>query len=260
MQREMKDSGGAASPDRAEGVEASTDLPLVPGRRQRLSDQLYGQILQHIVSGRLKEGDRLPPEKDICETFGVSRPVVREALMRLRADGLVQARQGAGTFVMRRPAARLTNFARTTDIAGYLRCLELRLPVEGAAAKLAAERRSSEALARIEEAHAAFEREVKSGRFSADADLAFHTAIAEATGNDFFPAVLRGLGESLRGFMSLTLNLTRTGSKQRARIVLEEHTRVLDAIRAQDGEGAALAMQLHIGQARRRLIDRNRDP
>ncbi len=260
MKRATKDSGNAARPAGAESLETSADLTFVPGRRQRLSDQLYGQILQHIVSGRLREGDRLPPEKGICEMFGVSRPIVREALMRLRADGLVQARQGAGTFVMRRPAARLTNFARTTDIAGYLRCLELRLPVEGAAAKLAAERRSAEALARIEAAHAAFQREMKSGRFSAEADLAFHTAIADATGNDFFPAVLLGLGESLHGFMNLMLNLTRTGSKQRARIVLQEHTRVLDAIRAQDSEGAALAMQLHIGQARRRLTDRNRDP
>jgi GntR family transcriptional repressor for pyruvate dehydrogenase complex len=260
MRREAKDNGNAARVASGTGFEGGADFALVPGRRQRLSDQLYGQILNHIVSGRLKEGDRLPPEKGICEMFGVSRPIVREALMRLRADGLVQARQGSGTFVMRRPAERLTNFARTTDIAGYLRCLELRLPVEGTAARLAAERRTTEALARIEEAHAAFQREVKSGRFSAEADLAFHTAIAEATGNDFFPDVLRGLGDSLRGFMNLTLNLTRTGSKQRAQIVLDEHGRVLDAIRAQDAEGAALAMQLHIGQARRRLIDRNRDP
>src|SRR5581483_3238833 len=95
---------------------------LVPGQRRRLGDQLYGQILDLIVAGKLTEGDRLPPEKTICEMFGVSRPVVREALGRLCADGLVQARQGAGTFVMSRPHARLKAFAATGDLAALLRC------------------------------------------------------------------------------------------------------------------------------------------
>ena len=87
-------------PDIAADLDPGAGLILVPGRRQLLSDQLYGQILDQIVAGVLNEGDRLPPEKEICKMFGVSRPVVRDALLRLRADGLLRARQGSGTFVM----------------------------------------------------------------------------------------------------------------------------------------------------------------
>jgi GntR family transcriptional repressor for pyruvate dehydrogenase complex len=228
----------------------------VPGRRQRLGDQLYGQILDQIVSGRLKQGDRLPPETEICDMFGVSRPIVREALIRLRADGLVQARQGAGTFVINRPASRLREFANTEELAAFLRCIEARMPLEGAAARLAAERRTPEQMAQIAAAHAVFEREIASGAMQAASDLAFHASIAAATGNDFFPALLRTLSEALTGFMALSLNLTRTGPKQRAQQVFYEHGLVVEAIRGQDGEAAQIAMQFHIGQARRRMIGR----
>lgn len=229
-----------------------------PRQRKRLGDQLYGEIFDHILKGDLKEGDRLPTEKEICESFKVSRPVVREALMRLRADGLVQSRQGAGTFVASRPASRIASFASPRDVAAYLRCIEARLPLEGAAARLAAERRTPEELRAIEEAHEAFRARIDDPD-SAQADLAFHEAVVAATGNEFFAATLRSLNEALSGFMKLTLNLTRTGPRERARQVLEEHMRVVEAIRRQDGESASLAMRFHIDQARRRLVDGKRD-
>ncbi|MGF1625767.1 MAG: FadR/GntR family transcriptional regulator [Alphaproteobacteria bacterium] len=245
--------------DQGDAAEAGADLHLVPGRRQRLGDQLYGQILDHIVHGRLKEGDRLPTEKEICDMFGVSRPIVREALMRLRADGLIQSRQGAGTFIINRPTARFTAFASASDVGSYLRCLEVRLPLEGVAARLAAERRTPEQMARIDRAHEAFRREGERGAFKPESDLAFHAAVADATGNTFFSATLLSLNEAITGFMTLSLSLTRTGSRERTRQVLEEHSRIVEAIRGQDGETASLAMQFHIDQARRRLIDRKRD-
>jgi GntR family transcriptional repressor for pyruvate dehydrogenase complex len=232
---------------------------LVPGRRQRLGDQLYGQILDQIVGGTLKEGDRLPPETELCGMFGVSRPIVREALLRLRADGLVQARQGAGTFVAQRPVARLKTFASTSDVAALLRGLEVRMPIEAAAARLAAERRSPAQLNMIAEAHALFSRQVESAEMSPQTDFAFHIAVAEATGNTFFASALQHLNDVISSFMSLSLNLTRTGPAQRARKVLQEHAEVLEAIQQQDPEAAQIAMLYHIGQARRRMVDRTRD-
>ena len=88
------------------------DFRLEPGQRERLGDQLYGQILEQIVSGALKEGDKLPSENKICQAFGVSRPTVRAALMRLNADGLVITRQGSGTFLQKRPSDHLTRLAK----------------------------------------------------------------------------------------------------------------------------------------------------
>lgn len=233
-------------------------MTLQPGRRERLGDQLYGQILEQIVNGTLKEGDRLPPELELCEMFGVSRPIVREALLRLRADGLLHARPGVGTFVLSRPAERLTRFADAVDVAGYLRALEARLPLEGTAARLAAERRTDDEMAKIERTHDAFVRAVREGD-AVPNDLAFHAAIAEAAHNELFVALLATIRQGVAGFMQVSLSLTRTGSEARARRVTEEHARIVEAIRLQDGEAAQSAMHYHITQARIRVLDRTRD-
>ncbi|MGE0950357.1 FadR/GntR family transcriptional regulator, partial [Bordetella pertussis] len=232
-------------------------LHLERGQRVRLADQLYGQIFDQIASGRLNVGDKLPSEHEICEKFGVSRPVVREALLRLRADGLVTAHQGLGTFVSHQPAPRLKTFSDVQNVGAYLRAQEVRVALEGDAARLAALRRTDEQLHKIGEAHAAFVEELEHGRVSPEADLAFHASIAEASGNDFYLGVLETIHESISGFMRLTLSLTRTGSRQRAQRVADEHAAILGAIREQDAERARIAMQFHLGQARHRLVDRD---
>lgn len=237
----------------------SAGLVLVPRQRQLLSDQLYGQILDQIVSGYLKEGDRLPPEKEICEMFGVSRPVVRSALLQLRTDGLVQSRQGSGTYVQRRPVDRVKKFAKTADLAGFFRCLEVRMPLEAAAARLAAERRTSDQLADIEAAHKKLEKDVTIGHITTENDANFHEAIAVATGNDFFTQVLRPIHKSITGFMDISLNLTRTGSRERILQVLSEHTLILEAIQAQEPDAAGVHMLSHIQRSRRRVTDRTED-
>lgn len=235
-------------------------LVLVPGRRQRLGDQLYGQILDHILTGRLPEGSRLPPETELSEQFGVSRPVVRQALQRLRGDGLLRARQGAGTYVLARPSERLGQFARSGDVPALMRCIEARLPLEAAAARLAAERRTPEGLARITAAHNAFAAAAEAGGMTPDSDFTFHRSVAAASGNEHFMAFLQALHETVLRFMQVALGLTRTGSQERARTVLQEHAHILDAIRLGDPDMAGLAMQFHIGQARRRVMDRTQTP
>jgi len=245
----------ASAPAAAGGV----SLQLERGQRVRLADQLYGQIFEQIASGALNVGDKLPSEHEICDRFGVSRPVVREALLRLRADGLVTAHQGLGTFVSHQPAPRLKAFGDVHNVGAYLRAQEVRLALEAEAARLAALRRTDDDLQRIADAHAAFVRELEDGRVSPEADLAFHASIADASGNDFFPGVLESIHESISGFMRLTLSLTRTGSRQRAQRVADEHGAILAAIREQDAERARVAMQFHLGQARHRLVDRERD-
>jgi GntR family transcriptional regulator, transcriptional repressor for pyruvate dehydrogenase complex len=230
-----------------------------PGRRARLSDQLYGQIFEKIVSGKLNVGDQLPSENDISERFGVSRPVVREALMRLRADGLVTAQQGLGSFVSSQPASRVKAFAMAENVASYMRCQEVRIALEGDAARLAALRRTDEQMAIIDAAHQRFAASAMQGKMNAEEDLAFHKSITDATGNEFFRDVLDSTHEALSGFMRLTTHLTRTGSARRAQKVLEEHTAIVEAIRAKDGDRARVAMQFHLDQARQRLINRDRD-
>ncbi|MFC3127664.1 FadR/GntR family transcriptional regulator [Pseudoroseomonas globiformis] len=234
-------------------------MKLIPERKQRLGDQLYGQILEQIVDGRLREGDRLPSESQICAAFQVSRPTVREALMRLHADGLVTTRQGSGSYVQKRPSGHLTRLTRISDVAGLLRCTEVRMALEERSALLAAERRTQpqmDVIARaLDVLRASFQR--KEGQ--TDADYAFHRAVAAASGNTVFVEVLDHLNDTIQQAMAVAHGITRDGSEERARRVMEEHEVVADAILRRDAEGAGLAMRYHLYRSRQRITDRQRD-
>lgn len=238
---------------------SSIEGPPAAGKRARLSDDIYGLIFGRIVAGELNVGDKLPSENELAEQFNVSRPVVREALMRLRADGLITAHQGLGSFVNAQPASRLKSLSSADNVAEYLRCQEVRIALEGEAARLAAVRRTDAQMAAIDATHQRFAASADSGRINAEEDLAFHRAIADAANNEFFVGVLDSTHEAMSGFMRLTISLTRSGSARRAQKVLEEHTAIVEAIRARDGDRARVAMQFHLDQARQRLINRERD-
>lgn len=236
-----------------------SNLKLVPRRRERLGDQLYGQILEQIVDGTLKEGQKLPSENRICQAFQVSRPTVREALMRLHADGLVTTRQGSGTFVQKRPSGHLTRLANSADIAGMLRCLEVRIALEGQAAALAAQRRTPEGAARIAEALGHLQVAFQGATIPARADYAFHRAVAAASGNALFGDVLEMLHDTIQSTMGVALGITREGSAERARRVVEEHESIAEAIMRGDAEAADLAMRYHLHRSRQRVIDGQKD-
>jgi GntR family transcriptional regulator, transcriptional repressor for pyruvate dehydrogenase complex len=228
-------------------------------RREKLSDQLYGQILEQIVSGALREGDKLPSEHQICQAFQVSRPTVREALMRLHADGLVTTRQGSGTFVQKRPSDHLTRLAHVSDIAGMLRSLEVRGALEAHAASLAAQRRTPEQMAAISEALAALQAAFDGSDVPARADFGFHLAVANASGNVLFADLLQVLHEPIERAMTVALSITRTGSRDRAKRVVEEHEAVAEAIERGDAEAAGLTMRYHLHRSRQRVTDGQRD-
>ena len=178
-------------------------IKLEPRRREKLGDRLYGQILEQIVSGALQEGDKLPSEHQICQLFEVSRPTVREALMRLHADGLVTTRQGSGTFVQKRPSGHLTRLANISDIAGMLRSLEVRSALEGQAASLAAQRRTPEQMGVIVKALAALKAAFAGSDIPARADFAFHRAVADASGNLLFADLLDMLHQPIEHAMTV---------------------------------------------------------
>jgi len=234
-------------------------IKLEPRRREKLGDQLYGQILERIVSGALQEGDKLPSEHQICLSFQVSRPTVREALMRLHADGLVTTRQGSGTFVQKRPSGHLTRLANISDIAGMLRSLEVRSALEGQAASLAAQRRTTDQMAAIAKALTALKAAFAGSDSPAHADFAFHRAVADASGNVLFADLLDMLHQPIEHAMTVALGITRTGSSDRARRVVEEHESIAEAIERGDAEAAGLAMRYHLHRARQRVTDGQRD-
>ncbi|WP_309083779.1 FadR/GntR family transcriptional regulator [Chelativorans sp.] len=234
-------------------------LQLTPPRKERLADILYGQILEQILAGSFREGDRLPTEHEISSAFNVSRPVVREALIRLQADGLIYARRGAGTFVRAVPSVAITNFATPANISGYLRSFEVRLALEAATASLAAERRSPAQLSSIEEANNRMREKMMRGESANEEDFAFHREIAVASGNELFVSQFESLRREVGGSMSVALGLTKLGSEERRNTVMREHQQIIEAIRAGNGELAALYMRYHLVQARERITDSHRD-
>lgn len=230
-----------------------------PIERPRLSDTIYGYLLDEIMAGRFSTGDRLPTENQLAQRFAVSRPVVREALQRLQTDGVVVARQGSGTYVQRSPSQRVAELTSQHSLHEVLQVMELRMALEALSAKLAARNRSEEDVRAIEHARQALREWFGQGAAAMEADYAFHRAIAVASTNGLLVEALDQLAERVKGAMNVTLTLTRNASDQRRARVLDEHDRIVHAIRIGDADSAAIAMHYHLDQARNRLLDRHLD-
>jgi DNA-binding FadR family transcriptional regulator len=221
----------------------------------KLGDHVYEQVLEMIMNGEFPENSRLPPEAELSARLGVSRPVLRQALRRLREDEIIQSRKGSGSYVLKRPDRSILNFAPVGSIADIQRSFEFRIAVEGEAARLAAERRTEEDLARIGAALEDLDECIRSGTLGADADEAFHLAVCEATGNRFFADARASMQAHIIFGMNLARSLSLTKPADRLELVQSEHVTIFEAIRDQDPTAAETAMRSHIENARRRVFE-----
>ncbi len=223
--------------------------------RTRLPDALVVRLGQRIRGGDLGPGDRLPSEHTLVGAFGVSRAVVREAIQRLKAEGLVVSHQGRGAFVA--PAARQAPFRLDPTVADSLneavRIMELRGGVEVEAAGLAAENRSSQQLARSTEALARIDQAIAAGEPAVREDFALHRAIAAATGNPYFVRFLDYLGHHIIPRWTV-LRQSRGLAARRSYLlgIQAEHRRIVAAIAAGDPAAARRAMRHHLVGSRLR--------
>ncbi len=221
-----------------------------PARRERLADILYEQILEQITSGIFGEGDRLPSENEICKAFEVSRPVVREALMRLQADGVLTSRQGVGTFVKHRPQPQLEQKIGPDLIDNPLEKLELLAAIQVEAARMAARRRTEDHLRTLAEIIDALDMSANELAVRR-CELGFYRGVVDAAGNRQFTNLLVSLLDEHDGSGSRQLAV-RLNNVEKAR-TLEEYRLVFDAIKSSDAEQAALMMNFHLVRARRRM-------
>ncbi|HUG62232.1 MAG TPA: FadR/GntR family transcriptional regulator [Methylomirabilota bacterium] len=239
--------------------ETAPDLRLE--RRPKLSERVVSTLRAQILAGAFAQTTRLPSEAQLTDTFGVSRTVIREAIAKLAADGLVEPRQGAGVFVIDHPASA---FAAISQDIGHkvsmaLNVLEVRMGIEIESAALAAERRNSAQEAAIQEAFFEFERLLTQRQATGKTDFAFHRAIAEATNNPFYVEVLDALGSrtipcdvtSPWGTESV-LTLEYQSGLQR------EHLVILNAISAGDPDAARDGMRAHLTASQHRYRDQLR--
>ncbi len=227
--------------------------PLNPPRN--LTRELVERLSAEITSGKLSPGARLPTEQAMMAAAGVSRTVVREAVAALRAEGLLITRQGVGAFVAadveRRPFRIDPEGLRS--ITEVLNVVELRMGVEIESAGLAAERGSAADAKRIGAALKAIDKAFARGDTAVDEDVAFHRAIANATGNPQFARFLEFLGRFIIPRRTVRPAAERT-EEQRAYLISiqDEHRQICAAIRDRDPTAARAAMRCHLSNSRER--------
>lgn len=239
------------------GKRASDDSPgSEPGRRgEKLSDRVYGDIIDRIINRDFAEGERLPSEEQLACRYGVSRPIVREALARLRDDGLVRSHRGSGSYVQRRPDQAMLEFAPLDSLADIQRCFEFRIAVESEAARLAARKATREDQAVLTRALALLEQRIRDNALGVDADFGFHLAIARATHNRFFSDTLLSLEAAITYGQNLARGLGLRRPEHHVPEVQQEHRDIHDSILAGDHERAGQCMQRHLRNSRRRVFE-----
>jgi GntR family transcriptional repressor for pyruvate dehydrogenase complex len=219
-----------------------------------LTDRVCGKLVELVSGGSFPPGAKLPSEASMATQFGVSRTVIREAVSRLKAEGLVESKQGSGVFVrepgLDTPFRIAPNFLES--IPAVLQVVELRQALEGEIAALAASRRSAKQMKAIDAALRRIESEERAGHDGVDADVAFHQSIAVASGNPHFLGLIEFLFNLLRN-ATLTTRSYEASQAALLREVKREHAAIVDAIHRQDADGARLAAREHMAGASRRL-------
>lgn len=215
---------------------------------KKISDQVFEQLRDMIFRGQLKPSDQLPPERELADQMGVSRPTVRNAVGRLVSLGLVDQRQGQGTFVANHHAGGARNplgLMIEGQAVSLTQLLEVRLGLECNSAVLAARRADEEDIALLERSLAQMSDQINEGGLGSSEDVYFHMRIAYATKNPlqvqlmkhFYDYMAAGIRENLQILYQDAVNVD---------LVHHQHERVLKAIREHDTHAAFDYMRSHI--------------
>jgi GntR family transcriptional regulator, transcriptional repressor for pyruvate dehydrogenase complex len=215
----------------------------------RLYEQIVQQIEQSIRKGALKEGERLPAERELAQQFGVSRTAVREAVKALIEKGLVEAHPGRGTFVTSGTSnplqQTLDRVIKVSQPEGTATLAEVRAILEPEIAALAAERATEEDLAAMREAISVMDESRQDADAFIEADLDFHLALAEAAANPLILSLIDSIVGLLREQRMRIFYVG--GGPERGQY---HHKRILEAVEHRDAQGARDAMRAHLRQVR----------
>lgn len=260
-------SAAAAAASDIPGAVASF-VPVTPPPRLRLSDMVYEQLETMVVEGRLAPGSALPSERDLAQQMGVSRPSLREALLRLESRGLIVGRAGGGYLVanasqplLAEPLSQLmSRHSKTVDDV-----LEMREVLEAKAVELAAERATPEDIARLAQALEALEAAYAAGRDGRDGldgqdgdtrgaslltrvpelDAHFHLALAEATHNLVLVHLMHAIFELLRGSVVDNYRAIVGHGADLAELI-DQHRRIFNAVASHDAASAQRSLREHL--------------
>jgi DNA-binding FadR family transcriptional regulator len=225
-------------------------MPFQSIEPRRLYRQIADQVRMLIRNGEFVAGARLPPERDLARELGVSRPSVREALIALEVEGLVEVRIGSGIYVRAVPDGQARG--GTDAFAGPFELLRARRVIESECAALAAKAARRAQLRAIDVALDEMEHELAAGREPLPADRQFHLRIAEATGNGALVHIVRLLWDERMGELFKRLE-DHYDSPPLWQSALSEHRVVARSISAHDADAARASMQRHLDQAYKRF-------
>ncbi|MGO4741505.1 FadR/GntR family transcriptional regulator [Bosea sp. 2KB_26] len=211
----------------------------------------YRQIAGYIDN--VADGARLPPEADFAEMFGLSRASIREALARLRAEGIVRSRKGSGTFAMRSGAPEMVRLSAISSVRELAQWHEVRLALESEVAALAADRRTDEDLARLEAAQEALLASLLTGRGERE-DVAFHAALAVCAHNPKLSDALGRLTSHIFSWGNLSAQRSVLTMAERRELIALEHGAIVAAVAARDGDRARAEMRRHLLAGRTRVL------
>lgn len=214
------------------------------------NERAYEKVIEHIKSeiwqGTLKRGERLPPERELAESLGVSRNSVREAIRTLSLLGFVSSTQGAGNFVTCDIEQNLRESLRMMVLLGetnYLQISQLRRGLESENARLAAERIAPKQGARLREL-ARLMREEPDPQQASRYDQEFHLLLCDASGNRLIKSLFAAMLSTINDFIS-TMYVRIVADPVQADALHNAHQRLADALAAHDAEGAGEAIQSH---------------
>jgi len=220
-----------------------------------LADRVSEALMRKIVGDELPAGAQLPSEQMMANSFGVSRTVVREAISRLKSEGLIDTRQGRGAFVRtdRSDVPFRVGIDVENPLPSLLHILELRRGLDAEIAALAAMRRSRDQMAAIQRALVEIDRASEAGRDAVAEDMGFHLSIAQASKNPLFFDLIRFLGASFYSGIAVTrANEGRAVSLAKQTRI--EHEAIAKAILKREPLAAATAARVHIEKASKRLL------
>ncbi|GGG04585.1 MULTISPECIES: FadR/GntR family transcriptional regulator [Rhizobium] len=221
--------------------------------RKGLADVVFERMLRAIKSGAYKPDERLPTEHDLAAEFEVSRPVIREALKRLRDQSLIYSRRGAGSFVRSVGLRNPLGFGQLENVADLLNCYEFRLTLEPAAAAAAATRHDADSLKAIRQALELLRDATNRQSHREDADFQFHLAIARAAQNSYFSTAMEALKDHIAvgmKFHGASIKREVSGLTR----VFAEHEAIASAITNRDEGEARRLMLEHLKGSRERLF------
>lgn len=214
-----------------------------PPDTPKLYQQIARTIAASIEDGRYAPGDRLPSERELADDFGVSRPTIRDAMIALEFQGLVEARQGSGVYV--KAARQIAEDAAERDVSA-LELAEARRLFEGEACALAAATITEEQLGQLDNLLAEMARNVAPDEVERH-ELEFHLTIARATGNAAIAATVEDLWALRKHSSGCAAALRRARTNSRGDF-LGEHRRITGALRTRDSKSARQAMHAHLAQ------------